>query len=459
MIAWVSWDHPDMPWDGTELWTAEMHADGSLGTAALVAGGSAESVMQPQWAPSGDLCFISDRTGFWNLYRAGVEALCPMEAEVGGPAWVFGMSHYAFMPDGSIVFAYNRMGFWRLAVLDFSAALREIDLPFSTISCVRAGAGSVYVMAASAVEPECIVRLDLAVGSPRQEVIARSSTVTIDAGFLSSPEDLEFPTENAVSAHGFFYPARNRDFIPPTGELPPLLVMSHGGPTSQATGSLDLETQYWTSRGIAVLDVNYGGSTGYGREYRNRLSGAWGIVDVDDCVNGARFLAGQGRVDPERCIIRGGSAGGFTTLAALTFRTWFKAGASYYGVGDLEALARDTHKFESRYLDRLIGPYPAARATYLERSPVNFTERLSVPLIILQGLEDKVVPPSQAVTMYEALRKKGIPVAYLPFVGEQHGFRIAKNITRALEAELYFYSRVFDFPLADAVEEVTIENM
>lgn len=470
MLAWVCWDHPNMPWDGAELWTAELQADGSLGRPVLIAGGKAESVMQPQWSPQGDLCFISDRTGFWNLYRARteagsarhslVDALCPMEVEVGKPAWVLGMSHYGFVSQDRIVFAYTRQGLWRLALLDIgSSTRRDIDLPFTHIGCVRTGAGAVYVIAGSAVEPECIARLDLSGPDCRQELVRRSSTVAIDAGYLSVPEDVEFPTEAGLSAHGFFYPARNKDFSAPPGELPPVLVMSHGGPTGQSSSSFDLSIQYWTSRGIAVLDVNYGGSAGYGRAYRDRLKGRWGIVDVDDCVNGARFLARQGRVDPDRSLIRGGSAGGFTTLAALTFRSYFKAGASYYGIGDLEALARDTHKFESRYLDGLVGPYPAARDVYRERSPAFFTERLSVPLILFQGLDDKVVPPNQAVTMFEALRKKGIPVAYIPFEGEQHGFRKAENIKRALDAELYFYSRVFGFPLPDALSPVKIENM
>jgi dipeptidyl aminopeptidase/acylaminoacyl peptidase len=471
MLAWVSWDHPEMPWDGTELWVAHVKDDGSLEDRLLVAGSRSESVMQPQWSPTGDLCFISDRTGYWNLYRAqgtsqlrgparlSVEALCPMEAEVGGPAWVFGMSHYAFVSAERIVFAYTRQGFWRLAILDIGGAPRDVGQPFTRINSVVSAAGSVFLIAEEAAEPECIVRLDFSGASPGQEIIARSSSPRIDPGYLSLPEDVEFPTEAGRSSHGFFYAARNKDFAAPQGELPPLLVMSHGGPTSQTSGSFDLSIQYWTSRGIAVFDVNYGGSTGYGREYRNRLKGAWGIVDVDDCVNGARHLCRQGRVDPDRCMIRGGSAGGFTTLAALTFRSWFKAGACYYGIGDLETLARDTHKFESRYLDGLVGPYPAAREVYRERSPANFTERLSAPLIVFQGLEDKVVSPSQAVTMFEALRGKGIPVAYVPFEDEGHGFRAAKNIKRALEAELYFYSRVFGFPLADAVDKVTIENM
>ena len=296
-------------------------------------------------------------------------------------------------------------------------------------------------------------------------MLRRSSDVAVDAGYLSTPQSIEFPTEGGLTAHGIYYPPTNRDFaapageLPPVGERPPLLVLSHGGPTGATSTSLSLGMQYWTSRGFAVLDVNYGGSTGYGRAYRQRLDDAWGIVDVDDCVNGARYLVAQGLADEKRLAIRGGSAGGYTTLAALTFRDVFRAGASHFGVSDLEALATDTHKFESRYLDRLVGPYPARRDLYIARSPIHFTDRLSTPMILLQGLEDKVVPPSQAEKMFAAVKAKGLPVAYVPFEGEQHGFRKAENIKRAMEAELYFYSRIFGFDLADPVEPVQIENL
>jgi len=305
--------------------------------------------------------------------------------------------------------------------------------------------------------PLALVRLDLASGSI--ETLRRSSSVAVDAGYLSVPEPIEFPTEDGLTAHAFYYAPRNQDFAAPPGEQPPLLVCSHGGPTGAASPTLRLEYQYWTSRGIAVVDVNYGGSTGYGRAYRQRLDDRWGIVDLDDCANAARYLVGRGQADVNRLAIRGGSAGGYTTLGALTFRDVFRAGASYYGVSDLEALAQDTHKFESRYLDRLIGPYPARRDLYIARSPIHFTERLSCPVILFQGLEDKVVPPSQAELMVAALKKKGLPVAYVPFAGEQHGFRRSENIQRALDGELYFYSRVFGFPLAAPVEPVVIENL
>ena len=280
------------------------------------------------------------------------------------------------------------------------------------------------------------------------KVLRRASSVELDSGYISEATPIEFPTENGLTAHGFFYPPKNRDFAAPANELPLLLVKSHGGPTSAAIAVLMLGIQYWTSRGIAVLDVNYGGSTGYGREYRERLNGTWGVVDVDDCINGAKFLAARSEADPNRSMIDGGSAGGYTTLCALTFRDYFKAGASHFGVSDLEALEVDTHKFESRYSRSLIGPYPERRDLYFDRSPIHFTDRLSCPVIFFQGLEDLVVPPNQAEMMVEALRLKKLPVAYVTFAGEQHGFRQAKNIKRSLDGELYFYSRIFGFDLA-----------
>ena len=309
----------------------------------------------------------------------------------------------------------------------------------------------------SATELLSVVRLDLSSGE--HDVLRCSSSAEVDAEYLSKPRTIEFPTEHGRTAHGFFYPPRNRDYSAPPGERPPLLVVSHGGPTGATSTTLTLPIQFWTSRGIAVLDVNYGGSTGYGRAYRERLNGEWGVVDVDDCVNGARHLVAEGEVDGGRLAIRGGSAGGYTTLCALAFRDCFTAGASYYGVSDLEALAEDTHKFESRYLDRLVGPYPERRDLYRERSPIHFADRVSCPVILLQGLEDKVVPRDQAEVFVEALRANGLPVAYIPFEGEQHGFRRAENIKRALDAELYFYSRVFGFEPAEPLEPVAIENL
>jgi len=291
------------------------------------------------------------------------------------------------------------------------------------------------------------------------ETLRRANDLEVFPAYFSIPRPIEFPTEAGLTAHGFFYPPQNPDYRGPDNEKPPLIVKSHGGPTAAASTALALSIQYWTSRGFAVLDVNYGGSSGYGRAYRERLSGQWGIVDVDDCVNGARHLVGRGEVDPNRLAIRGGSAGGYTTLCALTFRNTFTAGASLYGVSDLEALAKDTHKFESRYLDRLIGPYPERRDLYLERSPIHFTERLNCPMILFQGLEDRVVPPNQSEKMFEAVRAKKLPVAYLTFEGEQHGFRKAENIKRVLKAELYFYSKIFGFQPADSIEPVHIDNL
>jgi dipeptidyl aminopeptidase/acylaminoacyl peptidase len=456
-LAWLSWNHPNMPWDGTTLWGCE----GLPGE--KIAGGPEESIIQPEWSPDGTLYFVSDRTGWWNLYRrreGRIEPLHEKEAEFGVPQWVFGMSTYAFVSPTRIVCAYVERGSSRLAILDpESGALEPIETPYSDIASVRASgaAGRVVFRGGSPTEPASIVRLDVATGE--HEVLRRSSDLEIDRGYVSTPRPVKFPTEDGRTAHAFFYPPENRDHVGPAGERPPLLVMSHGGPTAATTTTLNLEVQYWTSRGIAVLDVNYGGSTGYGREYRRRLDGAWGVVDVDDCVNGARYVAGRGLADGDRLMITGGSAGGYTTLCALAFRDAFAAGASHFGVSDLEALAKETHKFESRYLDRLIGPYPQRADLYRERSPIHAAGRLSCPVIFFQGLEDEVVPKDQAETMFEALREKGVPVSYVPFEGEQHGFRRAENIKRALDGELYFFSRVFGFELADPVEPVPIENL
>jgi dipeptidyl aminopeptidase/acylaminoacyl peptidase len=393
-LAWLTWNHPNMPWDGTELWVSEFDGRGGVTPPQQVAGGPAESIFQPEWSPDGVLHFVSDRTGWWNLYRwreGNVEALCPMEAEFGGPQWVFGMSYYSFA-GGVIVCAYEKNGHSHLASLDPNTLkLEPIELPYTEIWRVKAGKNFVVLGVGSPTEPSALVRLDLA--TMQIEVLRRSSNLTIDPGYLSIPQAIEFPTEGGLTAHAIFYPPKNRDFAAPDGEKPPLLVMSHGGPTGATTTGFSLEVQYWTSRGIAVVDVNYGGSTGYGREYRQRLNGQWGIVDMNDCTNAALYLARQGLVDGNKLAITGGSAGGYTTLCALTFRDEFKAGASHFGISDLEAMAKDTHKFESRYLDGLIGPYPERRDLYLERSPIHHTDKLSCALILFQGLEDKIVPP------------------------------------------------------------------
>jgi dipeptidyl aminopeptidase/acylaminoacyl peptidase len=461
-LAWLAWNHPNMPWDGTELWIGELAEDGSLGRTERVAGNVEESIFQPEWSPDGTLYFVSDRSGWWNLYRrnedGSVESLHEMQAEFGMPQWVFGMSMYAFESAERIICAYIEKGSWRLASLETRTGKFEtVETPYTDITYLRASAGRAVFRGGSPTSPASIVQLDLQTG--QMEVLRRSNGLQIDPGYFSTAQPVEFPTENGQTAHAFFYPPRNGDFVAPEGELPPLLVKSHGGPTSAATTTLALGIQYWTSRGIGVLDVNYGGSTGYGREYRERLKDTWGIVDVDDCANGARYLVERGEVDGNRLMITGGSAGGYTTLCALTFRDRFKAGASHYGVSDCEALAKETHKFESRYLDGLIGPYPERADLYRERSAIHHVDRLSCPIIFFQGLEDKVVLPNQAEMMVEALRAKGLPVAYVPFAGEQHGFRRAENIKRALDGEIYFYSRIFGFELADEVEPVAIENL
>ncbi len=460
-LSWLCWNHPNMPWDGCELWVGSLKDDGTIDDITLAAGGAEESVFQPEWSPDGALVFISDRNGWWNLYRwnAGrIEPLCEMEAEFGRPQWNFGYSNYAFAGADQWIVSYNKEGVWNLATLNPRGhALADIQTGYTDIMWVKADSRRAVFRAGSPSRLQEIVQLDLS--TMRCETLRRATASAIDEGYVSHPEPITFATENGLSAHGFFYRPANKDYAAPAGELPPLLVKSHGGPTGATTTMLSQEIHFWTSRGIAVLDVNYGGSTGYGRAYRQRLHGAWGVVDVDDCVNGALHLVRCGQVDGNRLMISGGSAGGYTTLCALTFRDAFKCGASHYGIGDLEAMARDTHKFESRYLDRLVGPYPDARDLYVERSPIFHVDRLSCPVIFFQGLEDRVVPPNQAGAMVEALCKKGIPVAYVAFAGEQHGFRRAATIKRALDGELYFYSRILGFELADPVEPVEIENL
>ena len=449
-LAWLAWDHPNMPWNGTLLYLAAIGPDGAPGDPQLIAGGATESIFQPEWSPDGArLAFVSDRSGWWNLYAfelatRAIRALAPMAAEFGAPQWVFGMATYAFAAPDRIVCTYTQAGLGRLAVLDLPrGTLRALDTPFTEFGSVRADGDRVVFRAGAPDHPASIVMLDL--GSGRHTVLKQGTDILerVDlhlADYLTKAESVEFATTDGETAFGLFYPPHNPDYAGPAGELPPLLVKCHGGPTSAASSTLNMGIQFWTSRGIAVLDVNYRGSTGFGRAYRDRLRLAWGIAEVDDCVHGARFLAERGRVDGKRCVISGGSAGGYTTLAALTFRDFFQGGASYYGVSDATALARDTHKFESRYLDWLIGPYPQEEARYRERSPLYHADRLSKPVIFFQGDEDAVVPPNQTEAMVEALRRKGNPVGYFLFAGEQHGFRKSANIQRCLDAELAFYA-------------------
>ncbi|HSB70145.1 MAG TPA: S9 family peptidase [Candidatus Methylomirabilis sp.] len=458
-LAFLAWDHPNMPWDAAQLWVAPVRDDGTLGAPVHVAGGNRESALQPSWSPEGVLHFVSDRTDWWNLYRVvegRVEPLTELQAEFAHPPWVFGMNHYAFARR--LVCTYTQGGSWKLAILEpGTRRLVPAKVPQTGFASVRSDGRRVVLLAGSPAEPWSVISLDP--DSGRKEIIRRAAELRIDPGYLSTPVPVEYPTTGDRTAHGFHYAPRNKDFVGPEGERPPLLVMIHGGPTSATSTVHRLGIQYYTSRGFAVLDVNYGGSTGYGRPYRERLYGEWGVVDVDDCCHGAKHLAERGLVDANRLAITGGSAGGYTTLASLAFRDVFAAGASRYGVSDCEILAKETHKFEARYLDTLIGPYPERRDLYLERSPIYHLESLRRPVIFFQGLDDRVVPPNQAEMMFAALRQRGVPTAYVPFPGEQHGFRKAENIQRALEGEFYFFSRIFGFEPADAIDPVPIENL
>jgi dipeptidyl aminopeptidase/acylaminoacyl peptidase len=460
-LAWLAWSHPHMPWDECELWLAEISSDHTLRDARLIAGGNGESIFQPEWSPDGVLHFVSDRTGWWNLYRwseGGARSLHPMDAEFGLPQWAFGMSTYAFAGEDRLVCTYTRGGIWHLATLQPSTgAWREIATTSVAFSAVRAESGRAFVLAAGSTEPAALIEIDLE--SDARRVLRVTAPLPPATDSVSVGEAFEFATTGGETAHAFLYPPANRDFAAPQGERPPLRVRTHGGPTGAADGGYKLAIQYWTSRGYAVLDVNYRGSTGYGRTYRRRLDGAWGIADVDDCVHGARAVAKRGLADRDRLTISGGSAGGYTTLCALTFRDVFRAGASYYGIGDLAALARDTHKFESRYLDSLVAPWPEGADVYRARSPLFHIEGLSCPVIFFQGLDDRVVPPNQAEAMVDALRAKGLPVAYLAFPGEGHGFRRAETMRRALEAEFGFFARVLGFRPAEPLPPLAIENL
>ncbi len=445
-LAWLAWDHPRMPWDGTVV-----EVDGTV-----VAGGPEESVGQPRWAPDGALHWISDRTGWWNVYRQGPsgplsgeqgKALAPKDAEFAGPDWVFGQSTYDFLPAGGIVATWAG----HLGILGHE----PLDLPYTSFSSVRAYGDKVAAIAASPTRAPAVVVIDPATGEV--DVVRTSRPNPVDPGYLSTPRPITFATTGGSRAHALFYPPANQDHDGPASDLPPLVVTSHGGPTAQASTTLELRTQFWTSRGIAVVDVDYRGSSGYGRAYRKQLDGQWGVADVDDCVAAARHLAAAGEVDGRRMVVRGSSASGLTALLALTTGV-FAAGASLYGVADLAALATDTHKFEARYLDGLVGPWPEAAETYRQRSPITHAGRLSTPLIIFQGLDDKVVPPAQAEVLVAALRRAGVPHAYLTFEGEAHGFRQAATIRRVVEAELSFYGQVLGFTPADDIEPVPIER-
>jgi dipeptidyl aminopeptidase/acylaminoacyl peptidase len=457
-FCWLEWDHPDMPWDATRLVVDR------TGTRTIVAGDERESVGQPTWATDGSLWFFGDRSGFWSLYRwtaeRGVEPMVDLGKDIGFPGWVFGQRCFAFLDDGRLVLSYSDGGLERLAVREPGfGQVTTLDVPHTLIDQLSARGGQAVYIAASPTTEVHVAAVSVDTGAV--EVVVAPRDLGLADEWFSAPEPIDFPTAGGATAHALLYPPTNPEVAAPPRERPPLLVMIHGGPTAAARPMLQLSRQYWTSRGFAVVDVNYRGSTGYGRAYRDLLRGAWGVADVEDCAAVCEFLVARGDADPARLCIRGGSAGGFTTLAALAFHDVFAAGASHYGVADLGVLAEETHKFESRYLDGLVGPWPAARATYEERSPIFHTDRIDRPLAVFQGLDDPIVPPNQAEMIVDALRAKGVPVAYLPFEGEQHGFRQSQNIRAALDGELSFYAQVlgFDLPEAEGIAQIEVDNL
>jgi dipeptidyl aminopeptidase/acylaminoacyl peptidase len=461
-LAWLAWDHPHMPFEGTDLCVGALAGDGAMSNGRRVAGSEQESIFQPEWGPDGFLYFVSDRTGWSNLYveRDGeVHALTSEQAELGYPQWVFDLSRYAFLGDGRIACIFTRSAVDGLEILDLeSGKLTSLDLPFSSYSspALRSHGTRVVFPAASPTQPSAVIELDTESGE--RQVLRQSTEMELDERYIAVAQAVEFRGTGRQTSHGFYYAPTNPDYEGPEGELPPLVVLVHGGPTAHVTTALDLEIQLFTSRGIAVIDLNYGGSTGYGREYRDRLRGTWGVVDVEDSAAAVRYLAERGDVDPARVQITGGSAGGYTTLMALAVRDEFASGASYFGVADLVTFHAETHKFESHYDDYLVGPWPEAMELYRERSPVTHADSISDPLLLLQGLDDKVVPPSQSEVIVEALKRRGIPYAYIAFAGEGHGFRKAENIKRAADAHLSFLGQVSGFEPADEIEPIEIEK-
>jgi len=468
-LVWICWNHPNMPWDQTELWIGEFSNENNLSliNKKKLFGKIDESILQPEWSPDGKfIYFLSDQNGWWNIYRTTIdgqslEHIHDEKADFGGPAWQFGMSYYGFDSKNNIVITYWQDGISKVGRIDVQTKTftpLTATAEYTDIRYVRVYNDNLYFVGSSSVKPTEVIEYNFETNT--KHILCRSTNGTIDQRYLSVPEMITFKTGDAI-AYGIYYPPKNDDYQIPsnTTELPPLLVRTHGGPTSATTSAFNLRIQYWTSRGFALLDVNYRGSTGYGRKFRDSLKDNWGIYDVQDSIAGAEYLAQQNKVDRNRLTIDGGSAGGYTTLCALTMYNFFSAGASHYGVSDLEALALDTHKFESRYLDRLIGEYPAQKNIYFERSPINHVKNLSKPIIFFQGSEDKIVLPSQAELMVNALREKHLPVAYVLFEGEQHGFRKAENIRRSLDGQFYFFSKIFRFQMADHVEPIPIENL
>jgi dipeptidyl aminopeptidase/acylaminoacyl peptidase len=468
-LAWIQWQHPNMPWDITSLWVGDLVTEtGDRGIVELtnprqVAGGQQESLLQPEWGPDGNLYVVSDRSDWWNVYRAttlepgaDLVAVHPVPAEVGQPAWIFGQSRY-LVGEGALWMTYSSAKGAHLVTVT-SSSVRDDVLPFLALESLSLDGSRIVAIGTRATADPVLIAID---GANQQRgnltftVLNEPAGSALAEAAIAVPQWIDFPSAGRT-AHALLYLPTSAEVAPPAGEKPPLLVTIHGGPTAAASPAFKLATQYWTSRGFALVDVDYGGSTGYGRPYRRLLDGAWGIVDVEDACAVATWLAEQGLVDPNRLAIRGRSAGGFTTLAALATRDVFAAGASHFGVADLSALAKDTHKFESRYLDGLIGPWPEAAEVYAERSPLSRIEGFNRPLIVLQGAEDAVVPPAQAEAIVDALAANHVPHAYLLFPGEQHGFRRSENIIRSLEAELSFYGQVFGFEPAGSVEPVEI---
>jgi dipeptidyl aminopeptidase/acylaminoacyl peptidase len=464
-LCFLAWNLPWMPWDGCELHVADIAPDGAVTNVAHVAGSDGtESIWQPEWSPGGDLVFVSDRSGWWNLERirdGQRRALYPVEAEFGYPAWVFGLQSFAFVDDGRLVCGYEAGGFTRFGLVDpESGTLDRLDVGLDSWRSpyLVAERGDAVVVAGSSTEPTQVARIEIASG--RRETLRTSLEAPIPIEYVSMPQAIEFPTEGGLTAHAFFYPPTNPDYEATRDEAPPLVVESHGGPTDAAVAVFSLGVQYWTSRGFGLVDVDYGGSTGYGRAYRERLNGQWGVVDLQDCVHAARYLVERGEADPERLLITGGSAGGYTTICALTFTDVFAAGTTYFGVADLEQFTGgETHKFELKYEHTLVGPYPERADLYRERSPIHFTDRIQTPMLVLQGADDRVVPPAQAELIVAALRERGIPHAYLLYEGEGHGFRKAENIIGSLEAELSFYAQVLGFEPAGSIPKLEIDNI
>ncbi len=460
-LLFISWDHPNMPWDGTQLWLGELDTDGNLSQLQSIAGGDEESIFQPQWDPNGDIYFVSDRNGWWNIYeysQGETRCVLEMEAEFGLPQWVFGMSTFAVVDSGKLIASYRDLSGSHLVQIDIgNDTIRDLDVPYSDIDQLQGSGNLIAFIGSTNDRPAELVAYELETN--KKYIIRRASESDIPESTISKAELITFESRSGESSYAWFYAPLNPKCEAPKEEQPPLIVMSHGGPTAYSSGAFSPSIQYWTTRGFAIVDVNYSGSTGFGRAYRERLNETWGIRDVEDCAAVAQYLVQAGRVDPNRLIIKGGSAGGYTTLAALTFMDVFKAGASYYGIGDLELLAKDTHKFESRYLDGLVGAYPEEKQLYRDRSPINHTDQLDCPIIFLQGLDDPVVPPNQAESMVFALKQSGIPVAYVPFEGESHGFRQAATIVKAIESEYYFYTKIFGIEPADSLEEIEIFNL